>query len=97
MKVYGADICIDCRNLKHIIASRGLEVDYVDIMENTKNLKEFLRLRDSHPVFEECRVDGGIGIPVFIVGENYTLEIDEAMEMIGQPPIRDEEIMEWRK
>ena len=66
MKVYGADICIDCRNFKAIMAKRGFSAEYVDIIENTGNLKEFLNIRDTDPVFEEVRKRGGIGIPLFV-------------------------------
>ena len=40
MKIYGADICIDCRNLKHIMKSRGMELDYRDITAD--ELKQFM-------------------------------------------------------
>ncbi len=33
MKVYGADICIDCRNYKAIQQKRGFEAEYIDIVE----------------------------------------------------------------
>ena len=31
MKVYGTDICIDCRNYKAIQKKRGFEAEYIDI------------------------------------------------------------------
>ena len=40
MKVYGAEICIDCRNYKAIQKNRGVEAEYIDITANTANLKE---------------------------------------------------------
>ncbi len=43
MKVYGAQICADCRNYKAIQKSRGFEAEYVDITEDTGKLKEFLQ------------------------------------------------------
>ena len=57
MKVYGADICIDCRNYKAVQRSRGFAAEYVDITENTMNLREFLQLRDSAEVFAPEYVD----------------------------------------
>ena len=38
MKVYGSDICIDCRNYKALASGRNLEAEYIDITENTPNL-----------------------------------------------------------
>ena len=96
MKVYGADICIDCRNLKHIMKGRGLDLEYHEITADTMTLREFLAIRDHSAVFDSCREQGGIGIPCFVDGENVTLDIDEAFSWIGQPPVRDEEIVERR-
>lgn len=94
MKVYGAAICIDCRNYKAIQEKRGFAADYVDITESTANLKEFLSLRDTAPLFEDVRRRGGIGIPLFLDGERLTLDINEALSWIGQPPVQDCEIVE---
>lgn len=65
MKVYGAEICIDCRNYKAIQQSRGFEAEYVDITADTTNLREFLSIRDNEPIFDEVRAHNGIGIPSF--------------------------------
>jgi glutaredoxin-related protein len=98
MKVYGTDICIDCRNYKAIQASRGFEAEYIDITENTANLREFLSIRDHDPLFDKVREHGGIGIPLFVREDGMkTLDINEAFSWIGQAPVREEEIAEHRK
>ena len=95
MKVYGAEICIDCRNYKAIQENRGFEAEYIDITESTANLKEFLKLRDTEEIFAEVRERGGIGIPLFVREDGtMTFEINEAMEWIGQAPVEDDEIVE---
>jgi glutaredoxin-related protein len=98
MKVYGTDICIDCRNYKAIQSSRGFEAEYIDITENTANLREFLSIRDHDPLFDKVRENGGIGIPLFVREDGMkTLDINEAFSWIGQAPVREEEIAEHRK
>lgn len=97
MKIYGADICIDCRNLKHIMKTRGLELDYRDITADTLTLREFLAIRDHSEAFRECKERGGIGIPCFVDGDRVTLDIDEAFSWIGKEPVKDEEIAERRE
>ena len=98
MKVYGADICIDCRNYKAIEKSRGFEAEYIDITCDTKNLKEFLAIRDTDPLFEEVRAHHGIGIPLFVKEDGTkTFDINEAFSWIGQEAVRDEEIVEKRQ
>ena len=97
MKVYGTHICIDCRNYQAIQASRGFEAEFIDITADTANLKEFLALRDHDPVFAPVREHGGIGIPLFVREDGRkTFDIDEALSWIGQPPVREEEIVEHR-
>ena len=96
MKVYGADICIDCRNFKVINENRGLGWEYIDITADTPTLKEFLVLRDTRPEMEEVRAEGGIGIPLFTDGERYALDMDDALAWLGLPPVEDSEIAEWR-
>jgi glutaredoxin-related protein len=97
MKVYGTDICIDCRNYKAIQAARGFEVEYIDIIANTTNLNEFLSIRDHDPLYDELREKGGIGIPLFVREDGMkTFDIDEAFSWIGQEPVREEEIVEHR-
>jgi glutaredoxin-related protein len=95
MKVYGSDICIDCRNYKAIQKSRGFEAEYVDITANTQNLREFLHFRDSEEMFAPVRERGGIGIPLFVREDGVkTFEIDEALSWLGQPPVEEAEIVE---
>ena len=96
MKAYGASICIDCRNFKAICKNRGIEIDYMDICESTANLRTYLEIRDNLPAFAEIRERGGLGIPFFIDGDRFTIDIDEALSWIGQPPVKEEEIVEHR-
>lgn len=96
MKVYGSRICIDCRNFKRINEARGLNLPFIEIMDNTDNLREFLRIRDKEDVFSELRKNGGIGIPVFVDEGRVTLDINEAFSWIGQPSVEDDEIVEKR-
>jgi glutaredoxin-related protein len=95
LKVYGTNICIDCRNYRAIQTARGFVAEYIDITENTANLKEFLAMRDNDPVFEKVRECGGIGIPLFVREDGAkTFDIDEAFAWIGQPSVQDDEIVE---
>ncbi|NLL75643.1 MAG: hypothetical protein GX235_00100 [Clostridiales bacterium] len=95
MKVYGAEICIDCRNYKAIQKARGFEAEYVEITEDTTKLKEFLHMRDNDPIFDDVKAHSGIGIPLFVNEDGTkTFDINEAMSWIGQAPVKDEEIVE---
>ena len=95
IKVYGAEICVDCRNFKAIQKNRGFEVEYIDMTENTKNMREFLAIRDNDPIFDEVKQRGGIGIPLFVREDGQkTFDLNEAMSWINQPAVEDYEIVE---
>ena len=66
LKVFGADICKDCLAMKECFAEKEIAYEYTDITESTANMKEFLAIRDRHPMFAEVREGGGIGIPLFV-------------------------------
>lgn len=92
MKVYGSEICIDCRNYLTIQKMRGFESEFIDITADTGNLKEFLRLRDTHPIFEPVREHSGIGIPFFVNEDGKeTFNLDEALAWLGQEPVGEDE------
>lgn len=79
LKVYGTYICIDCREMRDYFGKENIPFEFVDITLNTANLKEFLRLRDREPAFDEVREKGLIGIPFFVLGDKQTLDIEEAV------------------
>lgn len=102
--LYGSTICIDCRNTMAVLKSRGLEDQFhwVDITANTTNLKAFLTLRDRKPEFASVREgENGtsfIGIPAFVKEDGtITLDLDMALGWLGQPPVREKEIVEKYK
>ena len=95
LRVYGSDICIDCRNYKGIRDKRGFRDEYIDITKNTANMKEFLEIRDKDSVFEPIKEMGGIGIPLFVREDGKkTFDFNEALSWIGEEPLREEEIPE---
>lgn len=68
--MYGAAICPDCVAAKAILEKReDIEVDYKNITESTKTLKEFLAYRDNDELFTKVISEGRIGIPFFILDD----------------------------
>lgn len=92
MKVYGSEICGDCREFKALMAQRGFTVEYVDITENTANLRAFLQLRDQEAAFAPVKERGSIGIPAFVKEDGeVTLDLNTALAWIGQEPVEEED------
>lgn len=74
-KVYVMSTCPDCISVKAELAGNP-EYQLIDIGEMARNLKEFLRLRDSHPAFDRVKMLGNIGIPCFLYSDgsvNFSL------------------------
>ena len=64
-KVYVMASCPDCIEVKARLSDNP-EYQITDIREHVRNLKEFLRLRDSSPEFVSIKARGSIGIPCFV-------------------------------
>lgn len=75
LKVYGSDLCPDCRECKFNFDQNNVEYEYVDINEKLHDLAEFLKLRDSLPVFDHTKEVHQIGIPT-LVDEDGTVFLD---------------------
>ena len=59
---------MDCVNAKKQLDKYAdIELDYRNITESTKTLKEFLSYRDHEEMFSEVIREGRIGIPFFIL------------------------------
>lgn len=68
IKMYSAAICPDCVEAKAVLEKReDIQLDYKDITESTKTLKEFLAYRDNDELFADVIREGRIGIPFFIL------------------------------
>lgn len=75
LKIYGSMKCPDCVQCREDLDKAGVPYEYLDFADNLKNLKEFLSIRDSSPLFDAVRQAGSIGIPC-IVDEEGTVSLD---------------------
>jgi len=78
IKIYGMPSCPDCTYLDSQIQGNA-NYEKINIGEKTASLKEFLKLRDTSPVFQNIRGSGSIGIPCFVLEDGtVTLSPEEA-------------------
>ncbi len=77
IKIYGSDLCPDCLACKRDLDARGIEYSYIQITESLKAMKEFLSLRDSHPIYDSVKQAGNIGIPTIIDDGKIYLDWNE--------------------
>lgn len=87
--IYGAEICPDCVNAKELLKnSTEFQVEYKNITESTRILKEFLAYRDKDVIFDEVKEAGRIGIPFFIL-EDGTKTFDIAPYITGEKTVEN--------
>lgn len=76
--------CPDCTGIKEQVKDNGNYV-MIDIGMHVRDLKEFLKLRDSSPVFDDAKRQGYVGIPCFVLEDGtVTLSPEEAGLVSGQ-------------
>lgn len=75
IKIYGSMLCPDCVKCREDLDQAGITYAYLDFAEDLRHLKEFLKIRETSPLFEEVKAGGGIGIPC-IVKEDGSVTLD---------------------
>jgi len=75
MIIYGSMLCPDCVECRKDLDAAGTTYEYRDFSDNLMYLKEFLKLRDENPLFDEIKREGKIGIPC-IVWDDGSIHFD---------------------
>ncbi len=76
IKMLGNHKCIDCERACAEIKRQNLPIEFHDMETSMDYVREFLNVRDGHPeLFDECRKNNSIGIPVFVL-EDGTVTFD---------------------
>jgi glutaredoxin-related protein len=68
--------------LKEFLSNNDINFEYIEITDSMRNLKLYLKLRDTRPEFDEIKRIGRVGIP-FIM-------IDNGVRFIFEKPVLDE-------
>lgn len=79
LKIIGTNLCEDTLNALETLKSKGIEFEYINILESLENLKEYLKLRDTESCYESVKENNGIGIPCFVKEDVVTLSIEEIL------------------
>ena len=80
IKIYGSMLCPDCVKCREDLDQAGIAYEYLDFADSLLHLKEFLKIRESSPLFAEVKTSGGIGIPCIVKEDgNVTLDWTELM------------------
>lgn len=87
IKIYVIDTCPDCTYVEEQVKGDN-HYEIIDIGHHVRNLKEFLKLRDNSPVFDEARRYGAAGIPCFVL-EDGTITLTPEDAGLKSRPIAD--------
>ena len=66
LKIYGSMLCPDCVACCEELSRGEVSFEFLDFGDSLKNLKEFLAIRETSPLFDEVRKNGAIGIPCIV-------------------------------
>ena len=58
IKVYGADWCSDCLNVKKFLDSKEIEYEYIDITDNQEAIALVEQINNGRRVIPTLMVDG---------------------------------------
>lgn len=78
IKIYGMSTCPDCTYVEEQVKGDS-RYEVIDIGRHVRDLKAFLRLRDTHSAFDGAKRAGAVGIPCFVLDDGtVTLVAEEA-------------------
>ena len=74
--VFGSKHWSDCEPLKEFLSNNGIDFEYIEITDSMRNLKIYLKLRDTRPEFDEIKKAGRVGIPFIMInnGERFIFD-----------------------
>lgn len=82
--VYFAPWCPDTAPFFAELERLNIDVEKVDMVGNATGLKAFLKLRDSHPAFDDVKKNGYIGIPALVLENgDVVLDKDQLVSILG--------------
>lgn len=84
IKIYSMNTCPDCIYVEEQIQGDD-RYEIIDIGSHVKHLKEFLRIRDNSPVFNEAKKVGAAGIPCFVLEDGSVTLIPEEAGLASRP------------
>jgi glutaredoxin-related protein len=63
--------------MKEFLSNNSIDFEFIDITDSMRNLKIYLKLRDTRSEFEEAKKLGRVGIPFIMIGNGEKFIMDE--------------------
>ena len=69
------------RSALNKLTEAGIEMDFKNLSASLPDLKVYLGLRDTEPMYEKVKAGGGIGIPCFILEDGTkTMDLKDVLK-----------------
>ena len=86
IKIYGMETCPDCTYVEEQVKGND-KYEVIDIGRNVRDLKAFLRLRDSNDAFALAKRVGAVGIPCFVLEDGTVTLTPEEVGLRSRPAV----------
>ena len=72
--------------MKEVLSQNNVRFVYIDIASSIGYLRQFLKVRDTYPAFEEIRKESRVGLPTLFVDDTpYLVDGPEhALQLIDE-------------
>ncbi len=78
--VIGSHLCPDTIYALNKLVEAGVEMEFKNLSASLPDLKAYLALRESSPVFDGPKARGSLGIPCFVLEDGtVTLELEKVL------------------
>ena len=78
--VLGSHLCPDTLYAVNQLAAAGVDTKYLDILSCYADLRMYLHIRETSPLYESIRGTDRLGVPLFIREDgSMTLELKEIL------------------
>lgn len=79
--VIGSHLCPDTLYALNKLVEAGIEIEFKNLSASLPDLKVYLNLRDTEPMYEKVKAGGGIGIPFFILEDGTkTMDLKDVLK-----------------
>lgn len=81
--VIGSHLCPDTLYALNELSANHVEIQFKNMSASLPELKEYLAVRETSPLYESVKTAGGIGIPCFILEDGTTtLNLEDVLKLI---------------
>ena len=78
--VIGSHLCPDTLYALNRLVEAKADIDFKNLSASLSDLKAYLALRESSPVFDGPKARGSLGIPCFVLEDDtVTLELEKVL------------------